>query len=130
MEVTGKIIHALEKRSGVSAKTGNPWASREYVLEIPGQYPRHMCFTVFGEDRLKQFNLQRNEDVTIHFDIDAHEYQGKWFNQITAYNVVRAGQQSAPSQQPTPQPAANNGISPFPTAQPKNDGCDADDLPF
>ena len=57
MEITGKIIAVLEPRGGVS-KTGNPWKVQEYVLETNEQYPRKMCFDVFGEDKIQQFNIQ------------------------------------------------------------------------
>ena len=36
MELTGKIIAVLPANSGVSARTGNPWMSQEYVIEVPG----------------------------------------------------------------------------------------------
>ena len=42
MEITGKIIFALERRAGKSARTGNDWASQSYVLETHDQYPRRM----------------------------------------------------------------------------------------
>ena len=126
MELTGKLIAALPSKSGVSARTGNPWMSREYVMEIPGQYPKKFCFTIFGEDRLKQFNLRKDETVTVQFDIDAHEYKGRWFNEVRAYNVLRP-QQSAPAQgQQQSAPAQQ----PFPPAQQDNGGGSADDLPF
>ena len=48
MELTGKIIAVMEAKSGISAKTGNPWMVQEYVIEVPGQYPRSCVFTVFG----------------------------------------------------------------------------------
>ena len=50
MEVTGKLIAAMPTQSGVSQRSGNPWMSREYVIEIPGQYPKKMCIKKFGED--------------------------------------------------------------------------------
>lgn len=124
MEVTGKLIQAMPTRSGVSQRTGNPWMSREYILEIPGQYVKHFAFTVFGEDRLKQFNLRKDEMVTVQFDIDAHEYNGRWFNEIRAYNVLRPQQQA-----PTPAPQ-QQGTAPFPPPQPEQGGGSADDLPF
>ena len=40
MELTGRIIAVMAAQSGVSARTGNPWMSQEYVIEVPGQYPR------------------------------------------------------------------------------------------
>lgn len=124
MELTGKLIAAMPTQSGVSARTGNAWMSREYVIEVPGQYPKKCCFKIFGEDRLKQFNLRKDETVTVQFDIDAHEYNGRWFNEIQAYNVIRP-QQAAPAAQPAP------ATNPFPPAQDgSGDGGSADDLPF
>ena len=54
MDLTGKVIAILQANSGVSARTGNPWMSQEYVIEVPGQYPRKMLFRIFGEDQIKQ----------------------------------------------------------------------------
>ena len=129
MELTGKIIAVLQANSGVSNRTGNPWMSQEYVIEVPGQYPRKCLFRVFGEDRIKQFNIQQGEDVTVQFDIDAHEYNGRWFNEIRAYNVTRGQVQSvAPGAATFPQ--AGGATAPFPPAQePASEGS-ADDLPF
>ena len=89
MDLSGKIIAILPATSGTSNRTGNPWMSQDYVIEVPGQYPRRMVFRVFGEDRIKQFNIQAGEDVTVQFDIDAHEYQGRWYNDIRAFNIIR-----------------------------------------
>ena len=135
MDLTGKVIAIMEPRSGVSTRTGNSWMTQEYVIEVPGQYPRKMLFNIFGEDRIKQFNIQPGEEITVQFDIDAREYNGRWFNDIRAYNIVR-GQiaQSVPQATPfTPQqPAApqSGATAPFPPAQePAGEGA-ADDLPF
>jgi hypothetical protein len=134
MDLTGKIIAVLPANSGVSSRTGNSWMSQEYVIEVPGQYPKKCVFRVFGEDRIKQFNIQMGEDVTVSFDIDAHEFNGRWFNDIRAYNVVRgaAPMAAAPGAPFAPQPAAapQDATSPFPPAQePAGEGS-ADDLPF
>ena len=129
MELTGKIIAVLAAQSGVSARTGNNWMSQDYVIEVPGQYPRKCLFRIFGEDRIKQFNIQQGEDLTVQFDIDAHEFNGRWFNDIRAYNVIR-GQQpaSAPSASPFPPAGAT---APFPPAQePAPAENSTDDLPF
>jgi len=142
MDLTGRIISVLQPRSGVSSRTGNPWMTQEYVMEIPGQYPRHMVFNIFGEDRIKQFNIQMGEDVTVSFDIDAREFNGRWYNDIRAYNVTRgvapvagAPVADAPVAGATPFPpqqaaAPNDSTSPFPPAQePAGEGS-TDDLPF
>lgn len=127
MELTGRIIAVQEVKSGTSSKTGNPWMMQEYVIEVPGQYPRHCAFTVFGEDRIKQLNIQMGEDLTVQFDIDAREYNGKWYNDFRAYNVIRGQQIPQPVQ-----PAKDNlpfysNNEPFPFQE---NGDDGGDLPF
>lgn len=130
MELTGKIIAVMEPRGGVSARTGNQWMTQEYVLEVPGQYPKRCLFNIFGEDRIKQFNIQQGEDLTIQFDIDAREYNGRWFNDIRAYNVIRGQvQPAAGMQQSAPFPPAG-ATAPFPPAQEPAAEGSADDLPF
>jgi len=132
MELTGKIIAVLPAQSGVSARTGNPWMSQDYVIEVPGQYPRKCLFRIFGEDRIKQFAIQQGEDLTVQFDIDAHEFNGRWFNDIRAYNIVRGQQMQQPM--PTPQatsfPPAGGSTSPFPPNQEPASNGSTDDLPF
>ena len=72
MELAGKVIAVLEPRGGVS-KSGNEWKVQEYVIETHDQYPRRMCFDVFGADKIQQFNIQVGEELNVFFDIDARE---------------------------------------------------------
>ena len=124
MESTGKIIAILQPRGGV-AKSGNEWKAQEYVIEDHGQYPRKMCFDVFGADKIEQFNIQMGEELTVSFDVDARQWQDRWFNSIRAWKVERvsaAAPAGAPGA-PVPPPA--------PTAAPEFLAGDAkDDLPF
>ena len=130
MELTGKIIAVLEKRGGTSSKTGNAWEIQEYVLETMEQYPRRMMFNVFGADRISQFNIKKDEILTVSFDIDSREYNGRWYNDIRAWKVDRntapvAGAPVPPVGAPVPPPVAD----PFSTPQ-MNASNEADDLPF
>ena len=122
MELSGKVIAVLEPRGGVS-KTGNAWKVQEYVIETHDQYPRKMCFDVFGEDKINQFNIQVGEELTVHFDIDAREWQGRWFNSIRAWKVDRA---TMPAGGPVP----SSDAVPFPPAPDFGPGDEKDDLPF
>ena len=86
MEIQGKIILALPPKTGTSAR--GDWKVQEFVVEtLDGQFSRKMVFSVFGEERLQRFNIQEGQDVTVSFDIDAHEYNGRWFNSIRAFDV-------------------------------------------
>ena len=37
--------------------------------------------------------------VKVSFEIDAHEYNGRWFNEVRAWDVRPAGQAAAPTAQ-------------------------------
>ena len=95
MEIQGKIIVVLPERSGVSQR-GNQWRSISYVLETQEQYPKKLAFDVTN-DKIDQLNIQFGEILTVQFDINAREYNGRWFNSVNAWNVIRQVQQ-APAQ--------------------------------
>lgn len=119
MELQGKIIAALPERSGTSQR--GEWKVQEFVLEtLDSQYPRKMVFDVFGADRLQRFNIQVGQVVNVAFDIDAREYNGRWYNSIRAFDV-RPADLSQPVAAPVTQPAGvNPPVSPVPegTASP------------
>lgn len=87
MEIQGKVTNILPMRSGVSAR--GEWKSQEFVITTEEQYPKMVCFQVFGEDKINSFALQLGEVVKVSFDISAHEYQGRFFNSINAWKVEK-----------------------------------------
>jgi hypothetical protein len=132
MDLQGKIIAVLPERSGVSAR--GEWKAGSFVLETHDQYPKKMVFDVFGAERLSQFAIKAGEELIVSFDIDAHEYQGRWFNSIRAWNVQRVDAAAAQAAAPVavapvaPAPAPADGANaPFPA---QSEGESADDLPF
>lgn len=136
MELQGKVIAVLPERSGVSQR--GEWKSQDYVIETHDAYPRKMVFGVFGADRISRFNIQIGQEVTVSFDIDAHEYQGRWFNNIRAFDVRQVDPASV-GMQPGVVPGAAFGAAPAaaPTqpaapAQPAAPVTEdkVDDLPF
>ena len=85
MELQGRVIAETPERSGTSAR--GEWKAKDFVIETHEQYPKKMVFSVLGADRLARFNVQVGQEVLVSFDIDAHEYNGRWFNSIRAYDV-------------------------------------------
>lgn len=142
MELQGKVITALPQRSGTSQR--GEWVAQDFVIETHDTYPRKMVFSVLGADRLQRFNIQIGQEVLVAFDIDAHEYNGRWFNSIRAFDVRQVDPNAAAAVQnpfpgtvaaaaPVQASVADNTVNPaapFP-AQPEApaDG-GADDLPF
>ncbi|MCM1516798.1 MAG: DUF3127 domain-containing protein [Paraprevotella sp.] len=134
MELIGKIIQVLPERGGTSARTGSEWRVGTYVLETTtDRYPRKMVFEVFGSDKIQQFNIQPGEMVRVSFDIDAREYQGRWYNSIRAWNVdrnVAAPMGQAPAGAPDMTPFGVTAASVAPSEPVPFASGGADDLPF
>jgi len=129
MEITGKIIVALPERSGVTSR--GEWKSQEFVIETFDTYPKKCVFQVFGEEKLSSFDIKLNETLKVSFNIDAHEYNGRYFNSLMAYNVERitsstqafdTGTIAAPSSKKETLSAAVNSVA--------TDSDNEDDLPF
>ena len=130
MEIIGKAIAALPVKSGVSQRTGEQWQSREYVIETQEQYPKRMCFEVFGIDKLKEFNIRNNDLIKVHFDITAREYNGKWYNSVRAWKVEHVNPDCSVVGSTAAAPAPQAASAPAtPVAAPTTQESD-DDLPF
>jgi hypothetical protein len=118
MEISGKIIAVLPIATG-QGKNGT-WRSQDYVLETADQYPKKVCFNLFG-DKIDQFPIAIDEVVNVSFDIESKEYNGRWFTNIRAWKVDKNGAGSAPVAV-TSSPTASFDAAPAAT--------EGSDLPF
>ena len=118
MELVGKIIQVLPAQEGVG-RNGNPWKVQPYVLETLDQYPRKVHFEVFGEDRIKQNPCEIDQLVTISFDIESREFNGRWYTSIRAWRIQQGDMTQAAAPAPAAAPvAAAPAAAPVPAAQP------------
>lgn len=103
MEISGKIIAVLAMQSG-EGKNG-PWRSQDYVLETQDQYPKKVCFNLFGA-KIDQFPIAIDDQVTVSFDVESREWNGRWFTSVRAWKVEKAvaGNDNAGMDQLTPPP--------------------------
>jgi hypothetical protein len=124
MEVNGKIIQKLPPVNGTS-RNGNTWTKQEYVLETQDAYPKKIFFDFFGE-RANQYNLEVGDVVILSFDIDSHEYNGRWYTSIRGWKAEKTT--GAPAQQGAA-PARSDNAPAAPSSDFKKPSSD-DDLPF
>ena len=142
MEVVGKIIQVLPLQEGIG-RNGNPWKLQGYVLETLDQYPRKVHFEVFGEDRIKMNPCDVDQLVTVSFDIESREFNGRWYTSIRAWKIQQGDmtQQAGAVPAAAPAPAAapvTNNQSPITNEQPSvapdpfdaSSGEGTSDLPF
>lgn len=124
MEIKGKIIQKLDPVSGTS-KAGNAWNKQEYVLETAENFPKKVFFDFFG-DRANQYNLEVGDNVTLSFDIESREYNGRWFTSIRGWKAEKNEEGAAA---PSAAPSAPN-YAPAPAPDFSNTGNETEDLPF
>jgi len=132
MEIVGKIIRVLPLQEGVSQKSGNPWKSQSYVLETQEQYPRQVCFEIFGEDRIKNNPCAMDDVVTVSFDLESREFNGRWYTSVRARRVQQGVVEAQPATTMAAQPAAPAAAQPAANVQPfdPTPTDDGTDLPF
>ena len=124
MEIVGKIIKLLPLQTG-QGKNGQ-WKKQDYLLEYGDQCPKTVCFNLWG-DKVDQFALAEGETVTVHFDVESREFNGKYYTDVKAWRVDKGAAQTgtgrADQQHSTP--------SEFGLPAPEFlSGGEKDDLPF
>ena len=105
MNVFGKIIEVLPLQTGMGRN--GEWRKQSQVIEYNSnsQYPKKMMFTLWG-DKIETFNIQKDQQLSVDFDIDCQEYNGRWYNDIRAWRVSVGSENQA-----------NSGSNSFPDSE-------------
>lgn len=83
MQLSGKILHILPIQSGTSKK--GEWQKRDIVIETDGKYPKKVCVSIWN--KLLEIKLSEGLKITADIDINAKEYNGKWYNEVKAWKI-------------------------------------------
>lgn len=147
MEIEGKIILDLPEEGGQSARTGNPWRRKSWVLETFGQYPRKVYFIAFN-DRIDNLHIQVGKTYKVSVDAESREYNGRWYTDLRAYSAQEVAEPTFGGQAPQPvapaapaapaaapfsapqAPAADPFSATPASADPFGSSSETDDLPF
>ena len=123
--IEGQITAILPETRGVGQR--GEWVSQDFVLKTDDNYPKNICFTILGADKIKEANIRIGDVVSIGVNIESREFNGRWYTSIKAWSVkkkfeAQAAKQAPPA--PTPQPSQ-------PTQTQTSSSVDnTDDLPF
>lgn len=71
-----------------SVSRGETWQKQEFVIKTEGQYPTEICFSVWNDKCLMLDRCQVNDRLIVKFNPSSREYQGKWYTELTAWNVT------------------------------------------
>jgi hypothetical protein len=86
MEISGKIIKINDVQTGES-KNGT-WKMQDFVVETDSQYPKKICFSLWG-DKISKLESVVGENVTVSFDVESKEFNGKWFTEAKAWLIKK-----------------------------------------
>jgi len=119
LEILGKIIELLPEKSGQSAN--GEWRKQEFILETEAQYPKKICFMVWG-DKIDEFKIQQGESLEVSIDVESREYNGRWYTDVKAWKVSRHGSDAGSAQSFGNEDRNTPSIS--------DNSLDGDDIPF
>ena len=120
MEIIGKVIQVLPLQEGTSARTGQPWAIKTFIIETLENYPRKVAIEIFGSQRIQDNPCDVDQVVTVSYDLESREFNGRWYTSVRAWRVQQGAVQAAPlapqgGAAPAPQPQILGAV---PAAQP------------
>ena len=95
MEIVGKVLEVLPLQQGTSARTGNPWTIKTFILETQENFPRKVAIEMFGDQRIADNPVETGQTVTVSFDLESREFNGRWYTSVRAWKVVQGVQAPA-----------------------------------
>ena len=98
--IEGKIFAILPETKGMSAK--GEWVSQDFVLKTEEDYPKNICFTIFGADKIKEANIRVGDVVSIGVNIESREFKGRWYTSMKAWSVKKKSEARQQQNEPTP----------------------------
>jgi len=85
MEIKGTLIKKLAIQTGEGKK--GTWQKQEFIIETIGEYPKKVCFNLFGKKVELIKNLEIGASINVHFNINSREFNDKWYTQAEAWKV-------------------------------------------
>jgi Domain of unknown function (DUF3127) len=88
MQLTAKLTQLLPLQTG-SGKNGQ-WKKQDIIVETEGTYPKKVCISIWG-DKINESVLKIGSQLSISFDVESREYNGRWYTDVKAWKVEQAG---------------------------------------
>jgi hypothetical protein len=128
MELKAKLTQLLPLQTG-EGRIG-PWKKQDIIVETDGQYPKKVCFSIWG-DRVNPNILIVGNMLNVSFDAESREFNGRWYTDLRVWKidlVEESGSTTATTTSPTASAAPQPAEAAPPTFAAGEEG--KDDLPF
>ena len=84
MQLTAKLTQLLPLQTW-TGKNGE-WRKQDVIVETDGQYPKKVCISIWG-DKIDSSQLVVGNMITIDFDLESREYNGRWYSDVKSGKV-------------------------------------------
>ena len=93
LQISGIIKKFLPIEKGLT-KAGAEWQKQSFIVSNNDGYEgkeQIFCFEIFGEEKVQNFNKfnKVGDAVTIDFNINTNEWQGKYFTSLQSWKVSK-----------------------------------------
>lgn len=93
MNLQVELKQVLPVQSG-QGKNGM-WYKCPIIVETQDRYPKTICVSVVGEERVKELgNYKVGDKLNIHINIASREYNGRWYTEVSAWKIDLVPEQS------------------------------------
>jgi hypothetical protein len=86
MDVSGSVVALLPLQTG-QGKNG-VWKKQEFILETPGQYPKKVCLSLWGE-KVDENKVSIGDKITASVNLESREYNGRWYTEARAWKIAK-----------------------------------------
>ena len=87
LQITANLMQILPLQTGAS-KNG-PWKKQDIILETAtDKYPKKVCISIWG-DKIDENLLVVGNQLTVSFEVESREYNGKWYTDIKAWKIEK-----------------------------------------
>ena len=84
MQITAKLVQLLPLQTGVSRN--GEWKKQDIIVETNDKFSKKLCISIWG-DKINPSQLTPGNTLTIDFDIESREFNGRWYTDVKAWKV-------------------------------------------
>jgi hypothetical protein len=120
MDLKGTVKKVMATTTGQGKK--GQWCKQEFILETVGQYPKSICMSIWGQEKIDQYDLVEGMTLTAHLELESREHNGRWYNEVRVWKIENSDRSKV-----VPKPVYTNDFGPSDASASADP---TDELPF